>query len=280
LSQEVASRQKERNKEVKQRLVQGSTTPKWGGFALAPLTPKQSQWRNCMIVIDEDLDVSFTVQECDLGMLFSRIDSTNFKPSDEEINRCFFIALGVSMGVHPWALQTLFRTRSQAVRDAIESGDLFPDVPANVLIRQHYESWLDDALHLNSCCDMNMLLFCWPEEFRDFRILFVDKRAGSGIINRVFVYEEDAQQKKHASRKKEIVIGWNGDHFTCLKLRRTQPISKIVELFTNAGGLVGGGTVNQLDPSGSDYLFQFLHIHLESNPVTSLPARCPGFSSI
>lgn len=222
------------------------------------------KWKSCDIYLDEKRK-PLRFQECDLGAQFLNIDATHFTGPDQEANRCFFIALGVSMEMHPFLLQQLCRNRAGVILSAIDRNVLFADNP---LLQAQYREWIQSVLTPGSPVDMKACAICLPQEFfMKTRILIVDKRHDARTNTRVFLFDdpEAAGSESRPTRvKNEVMIGWNGHHFTILRIGR--PISSIVGEFRKHGSLLGGAVNREIRAGDSVAMSQFLHSVIKARP--------------
>ncbi len=104
---------------------------------------------------------------CDAQQLDRMLDA----PALREINRCFFIHLGVALGLHPIAMQAVFRAHSNAVLKRIqlalsqkthEDDQRFDEV-------KMLEGALQSVLNHNDMIEAPILSIVWPQEFQVHR---------------------------------------------------------------------------------------------------------------
>jgi hypothetical protein len=121
-----------------------------------------------------------------------------------EGNRCFFIHLGLAVGIHPFLLQTVFRHSS-----------------LNILQKQPNE-WFEDLLTtIVTYCDFvdaNALSFLWPREFDGFYICFLSGNTSSSPLITTF---QSNKPNKQSQPMREVIIHCDGSHFTLLRPRFT-----------------------------------------------------------
>eukprot|EP01039_Chlorochromonas_danica_P010872 gene10874-12084_t len=110
-----------------------------------------------------------------------------------EVNRCFFIHLGIAVGVHPFLLQSAFRLFAN---EALRNTDIW------------YQELLQSVLARGGFVDANVLCFLWPVEFDDCRLLFISNPSTKPIFSE-FTYSNNA--------KKEVIILCEREHFTLLR---------------------------------------------------------------
>jgi len=237
------------------------------------------KWNSCKIYLDQSKK-PLRFQECDLGAQFLNIDPIHFTGPDQEANRCFFIALGVSLKTHPFLLQQLCRNRAAVIRSAIERKVLFAD---NTLLQDQYREWIQSVTTPGSPVDMKACAICLPEQvFMKTRILIVDKRHDARTNTRVFLFDdpEAAGSEIRPTRvKNEVMIGWNGHHFTILQIGRT--ISSIVGEFRKHGSVLGGAVNREITASDSVAMSQFLHSFIKARPdLQNLFAGLSGLSGL
>jgi hypothetical protein len=124
---------------------------------------------------------SLQFTEVDHGMSFQpffpdKMASCSAKQRDKllstsalrEINRCFFIHLGVALGFHPVAMQAIFRAHSDALLNRIhlalsqkthEDDQRFDEV-------KMLEGALQSVLRRNDMIEAPILSIIWPQEFQ------------------------------------------------------------------------------------------------------------------
>ena len=87
-----------------------------------------------------------------------------------ETNRCFFLHLGVAVGIHPFALQESFRIRTKQLlaRDSTES---------------HVKEIIGTVTQYAGLVDANSLVFLWPREFRNYRICLISGDVSQSIFS-------------------------------------------------------------------------------------------------
>lgn len=75
--------------------------------------------------------------------------------------RCFFIHIGIAIGIHPFALQSYFRhTSTNRLSCLSDSGTLESEI-------------LQSCLQYAGFVDANCLNFIWPQEFHRYQILLI-----------------------------------------------------------------------------------------------------------
>lgn len=117
-----------------------------------------------------------------------------------ETNRCFFIHLGVAIGVHPFALQTAFRCMAQSKMND----------PSMDTSSVSYEL-LSTVLELAGLVDANVLTCLWPLEFSNTRICFISGPSSKPTIS---IFQGKAMEQ---SSSREIIIRHENSHFTLLR---------------------------------------------------------------
>lgn len=117
-----------------------------------------------------------------------------------EGNRCFFIHLGIALGLHPFLLQTIFR------------------YSAGNILRKLKEQWFEDLLaSVLSYCDLvdaNSLSFLWPRELDGYYICFL-----SGNLNCPILTTFRSSRATSNAGLKEVLVHCDGSHFTLLRPR-------------------------------------------------------------
>lgn len=101
---------------------------------------------------------------CSAEQLSSLLDT----PALRETNRCFFIHLGVALGVHPLAMQAIFRAHSDLLLKrlhlALSQKTHEDDQRFDVL--NMFEASLKSVLQHNDMVDAPILGIVWPQEFQ------------------------------------------------------------------------------------------------------------------
>jgi hypothetical protein len=140
----------------------------------------------------------------------------------KETFRCFFLHLGVATGIHPFALQEVFRRHCRRIRDAFERhpyqdryiGDKverlygIPTVPEDILsVLQNKTNPFkpDDRNYV----DFAVLQACWPIEFDNVRILL-----WITAEQRACLYDP---RNDSSPGRTEVVIAFESNHFTLLR---------------------------------------------------------------
>ena len=117
-----------------------------------------------------------------------------------ETNRCFFLHLGIAVGIHPFALQTAFRNMAAALlkdkghEDASPMQDILPSV-----------------LQYGGFVDGNALIFLFPQEFVNFRLCFISDNPQVPLISCF------SAQSANPATLSDVLIYCNGSHFTLLR---------------------------------------------------------------
>ncbi len=122
-----------------------------------------------------------------------------------ETFRCFFLHLGVGTGIHPFALQEMFRHHCHTIIDDIpeESRAIYEESIQSVLNRMTVG---DD----NNFVDSHVLTACWPVEFDQVRVLIVNHHIDPPQCT-LFDPSNDP-----SSQRSEVVLRLHGGHYTAL----------------------------------------------------------------
>ena len=120
-------------------------------------------------------------------------------PSVNETNRCFFLHLAVGCRVHPFLLQSVFRSRSRSLLNDGRNGS--NDYLALELL-------LQSVLNITDFVDANVLFHLWPEEFNTCRVCFISDTGRSTIFT--------CFRNSTVSPVRDVVIHCDGSHFTLL----------------------------------------------------------------
>jgi hypothetical protein len=137
-----------------------------------------------------------------------------------ESMRCFFLHMGMAVGIHPFALQVAYRKLSKMLLEN-------PPAPEdNKEARENYCGWNGDPLgsvqsrgNYVDCLALNAI---WPIEFDDYQVLIVNLNA-SGAFNPAqgFTHIRPPNQKLIGPDGdwlgKDIVLTLQNGHFTYLK---------------------------------------------------------------
>eukprot|EP01032_Pedospumella_encystans_P007679 gene7679-9185_t len=115
-----------------------------------------------------------------------------------EVNRCFFIHLGVATQLHPYALQSYFRHTAAAERS----------------IEADWQVELAKSIgEYAGLIDANVLQYTWPENFDKYRILLISGPAEDPLLT-CFVPQN---RNRSVEDLYEIVIRNDRSHFTLLR---------------------------------------------------------------
>ena len=166
----------------------------WTQFLIGPLT-----------FLQVDYGISF------LPFLEGLDDRLLKSPAALETSRCFFLHLGVGTGIHPFALQEVFRRHCERLRCFFQV--MHKDLPAsedyNLPIK--WDKPINDLLQKGHYINFEILRACWPLEFDSYRILLFVDRAGADPY---FLLLDPSNDK--SSKCAEVVLRFDGSHFTLL----------------------------------------------------------------
>lgn len=205
--------------------------------------PKNPGERFNFWYIIEGNRVDFDFIQYDYGVKFIQADpQNNFLPLDtidndmfnhdrlensaciQETNRCFFLHLGVGIGLHPIAFEIAYRKHARQLLASVEADDL------NVLASQ-------SVLDRDEFVDCMALASLWPREFDEFQILIVNlDREGSFNQHQGFTHIR-APLSQYIDRNgnwkgKDIVLTLQAGHFTYLvptgENIRNRPVGKYI----------------------------------------------------
>jgi hypothetical protein len=191
-----------------------------------------------------------------------------------ETNRCFWLHLGILLGVHPVALQACCRDRCAALRakvdyldakDAFEDCQLFTEAIHSVLRRRGAANAA--GVYENNFVDAQFLCACWPVEMDDVRLLVVVCVEGwiSWHDWNLFTPRPRERATEPWSGR-DIILKLEHGHFTILEPvdRALQhPISHLLAVMKSEG----------IDPPGEMGPI----CHLESSLGAAVDtARCPS----
>jgi hypothetical protein len=134
--------------------------------------------------------------------LLSSVDAT-------ESNRCFFLHLGMKTETHPFALQYAFRQRAAKILNCCSH-----DMPSDELntLKELYLPPLTDVCskpESSFMVDANILLACWPLEWKNLRIIIWNTNAKKWSIYEPFPDDDNL----------EIILKFSSNHFTLLRYK-------------------------------------------------------------
>ena len=128
----------------------------------------------------------------------------------QEINRCFFLHLGVGVGLHPLAFEIAYRKFAKMVIEKSEPDDVCVMASQSVLDRDEF-------------VDCMALASMWPTEFDEYQILIVNlDQDGHFNVNQGFTHFRPPHTRmvdQHTGGwlGKDIVLTLQGGHFTYLE---------------------------------------------------------------
>ncbi len=158
----------------------------------------------------------------------------NFRESSSvnETNRCFFLHLAVGCRVHPFLLQSVFRSRSRSLlNDGRNGGN---DYLALELL-------LQSVFNVADFVDANVLFHLWPEEFNTCRVCFISDTNRSTIFT--------CFRNSTVSPIRDVIIHCDGSHFTLLAFDIS--LDQVL-----AVAIANNNTVNFNEIPGSRYSMQ------------------------
>lgn len=166
------------------------------GVSIQPFITEFSLLGGLFSFLQDDYHVSFTPV----------LDIKNLSPSLQisrsavETNRCFFLHLGIAVGIHPFALQTAFRNMAAALLEdkGHEDASLMQDI-------------LPSVLQYAGLVDANALIFLFPQEFVNFRLCII---SGSPQVPLISCFSARSADPATLS---DVLIYCDGEHFTLLR---------------------------------------------------------------
>lgn len=138
-----------------------------------------------------------------------------------ETNRCFFIHLGIAVGMHPFALQTALRYMAAELLRAPGSA-LTDETPAMDIV--------PTLIEYAGFVDANCLCYLWPDEFRNKRICIISNTSTSRPMFSCF----SAINVPDADLEADIIIHCDGSHFTLLRPLKHDGHSVLSQLLLEA----------------------------------------------
>ena len=180
----------------------------------------------------------FNALRYDYGISFIPFLSSNIynnfreSPSVNETNRCFFLHLAVGCRVHPFLLQSVFRSRSRSLLNDGRNGS--NDYLALELL-------LQSVFNVADFVDANVLFHLWPEEFNTCRVCFISDTDRSTIFT--------CFRNSTVSPVRDVIIHCDGSHFTLLAFDIS--LDQVL-----AVAIANNNTVNFNEIPGSRYSMQ------------------------
>jgi len=159
---------------------------------------------------------------------------SNFRevPCVMETNRCFFLHLAVGCRVHPFLLQSVFRSRSRNLLNDGRNGS--NDYLALELLLQSVSNSADFV-------DANVLFHLWPEEFNPCRVCFISDTDRSTIFS--------CFRNSTVEPVRDVIIHCDGSHFTLLAFEVS--LDQVL-----SAAIANNNTVNFNEIPGSRYSMQ------------------------
>lgn len=117
-----------------------------------------------------------------------------------EMNRCFFLSLGVALGIHPFVLQTAFRSIASTKMAKTRIGE--DDVLSSI--------FLETVTQYAGLVDANVLSCLWFAEFINCRICLISGDASQPLFM-------SFTTKGCTDNLADILIHCDGQHFTLLR---------------------------------------------------------------
>ena len=142
-----------------------------------------------------------------------------------ETNRCFWLHMGVSLGVHPVAMQAYCRERCTALsakiddldaRDAFEDCQFFSEPIRSVLRRRG--SVNASGLYENNFVDAQFLCACWPPEMDNVRLIIIVCVEGWISMHDWNLFTPRLRERGHEPWEgRDIILKLEHGHFTILE---------------------------------------------------------------
>ena len=153
--------------------------------------------------------------ESDYGMKFGLIYPRHVHlilemyPALDELNRCFFMALGIAAGLDPFHLQCAFRKQVNKLQGLTR----LPTMSLNLRNMTHV---LIDGLLANQSVDSQLLSFCWPPALDKFKITIISYRrlaisAREGTPYTLTIFDPSPNVGKES-----IILKLENGHYTLL----------------------------------------------------------------
>ncbi len=178
----------------------------------------------------------------DYGASFVKfIDNNNIEYNDfnariiNEPNRCFFVTLGVVMGINPIVVQYFFR--KEIIKQLKNFRTLASD---NKFIKNEIEDikkillCYSIALEYGELVDAHILQYIWPNELDQYRIGYINVTGEDTARLVVFQRDENFYSNKGIKNVEDIFILFNHNHFSNLILDKS--IRRLKDTFENQIG--------------------------------------------
>jgi hypothetical protein len=142
-----------------------------------------------------------------------------------ESMRCLFIHLGLAAMIHPFALQQAFRLRAQLLMNTAENH-------SSMAVR--FLDSLKDTLAIADdgrlCSDCNILLSCWPSDWKPVRIIIWQAAAKSWLVFEPFPDENNEEFILSLSSGHYTLLShWSQSFFNILRMKKDQTKLEIIE---------------------------------------------------
>lgn len=116
-----------------------------------------------------------------------------------EVNRCFYLHLGVATSMHPFLLQVAFRNITANMLAELSKEDIQYEVMSSVT-------------EFAGMVDANILSYLWPVEFTQFRICVISGQHNAPMFS--YFVSGDLDEREPV---KDVIIRCEMSHFTLLK---------------------------------------------------------------
>lgn len=166
------------------------------GLSIQPFVTEFALLGGLYKFLKDDYHVSFTPVLDNKGLS----PDLQISRSAVETNRCFFLHVGIAVGIHPFALQTAFRHMAALLLEdkSHEDASLMQDI-------------LPSVLQYAGLVDANALIFTWPQEFVSFRLCVISGNPAQPLFS-CFSARDAAE-----STLSDVLIYCDGQHFTLLR---------------------------------------------------------------
>jgi len=222
-----------------------SLKPRFGGqfkFAESDITAVKSTTFEYFFTIG-DVKQSFYFDKFDYGITFEKflfldcMDATYFEPSRldrsacaKEPMRCFFLHVGLAVGIHPFALMVAFRKLATQLLAKPPAPDDNEEAKGNFLAFN--SDPLSSVLARGDFVDCMVLNAIWPREFDEYQVLIVNlDRQGGFNASQGFTHIRPPNSTYIDSNGdwagKDILLALHDGHFTLLRPDQTRNVAKM-----------------------------------------------------
>lgn len=266
--------------------------------SLLPASGKESPFR-----ISKGSNTTLHFVEFDYGMSFKPFFSDTSSACDaqrrdvllgtsalREANRCFFIHLGVALGLHPVALQAIFRAQSDLLLKRIQlalSQKTDEDDQQFDVVKM-LDASLQSVLQHNDMIDAPVLSAVWPQEFQELqnvRVLILTMGHAGPQPAACYLFSPSTPADSADSFNGiDVILKLQGMHFTLLRPQiedaSSSPIDQITDMYPDIVPIIplhlqDGDAGDMVREVGRVQSLAELHsMHAPAVPAAAAPAPC------